>query len=165
MSVLSLIVAMDENNLIGRANDLPWRLPADLAYFKSTTMGKPIIMGRNTHESIGNPLPGRNNIVITRQTDYQAPGCTVVAGLKQARIAAGAVDEVLVIGGAQVYRQALPEAERLYVTRVHARLEGDAWFPDVDWTQWRKLSSERHDSDERNAFPYSFERWEKIKLG
>lgn len=162
MALLSLIVAMDENQLIGRDNDLPWRLPSDLAFFKATTMGKPIIMGRNTWESIGRPLPGRQNIVVTRQADYQAQGCTVVAGLKQAQIAAGAVEEVMLIGGAQLYQQALGIAHRLYVTRVHARLEGDAWFPEVDWAQWRKVYSQRVTPDARNAHAHTFEQWERL---
>lgn len=162
MSILSLIVAMDANQLIGRANDLPWKLPGDLAFFKATTMGKPIIMGRNTWESIGRPLPGRQNIVVTRQAGYEAPGCTVVAGLKQAMVAAGAVDEMVIIGGSQVYAKALNLVHRMYITRVHASLEGDAWFPEIDWSQWQILKSETVEADEHNAYAHSFELWERL---
>ncbi len=156
MTRLSLIVAMDENGLIGRDNDLPWRLPNDLRYFKQTTMGKPIVMGRKSYESIGKPLAGRQNIVLTRDPDWQAQGCTVVTGLDAAVQAAADAGEVMVIGGAQVYEQALPLAQRIYLTRIHARFEGDTWFPALPADQWREVSRQDHAADERNAWPHSF---------
>lgn len=153
---IALIVAMDEADLIGRDNDLPWRLPADLQYFRRVTMGKPIIMGRHTHDSIGRPLPGRHNIVVTRTTGYHAEGCTVVNSLDAAFDASRGSDEVMVMGGASLYAQCLPLADRLYLTRVHARFEGDTWFPSWDPAQWRETARQDHAADERNAYAYSF---------
>jgi dihydrofolate reductase len=134
----------------------PWRLSDDLRRFKETTMGKPIIMGRKTWESIGRPLPGRLNIVITRQPDFAAAGCEVVRSVGDAIAAAGDADEIMIIGGSQVYQRALPLADRLYLTRVHTEIEGDAFFPDVDKKTWMLVSDERHAADERNEFDYSF---------
>lgn len=152
--ILSLIVAVANNGVIGQRNGLPWRLPEDLKRFKALTMGKPIIMGRKTFESIGKPLPGRTNIVITHQA-LSLPGCTVAPSLPAAIAVAGAVEEVMVIGGAEIYRQALPLAERVYLTEVHAEVVGDALFPALD-TQWRELAREDYPADERHAFAYSF---------
>ena len=140
---LAMMAAKAANNVIGRNNALPWYLPNDLKYFKKVTFGKPIIMGRNTWESLKGPLPGRTNIVITRQPDYSAPGAKVVADLDQALELAGHLvvveghDEVVVIGGAQIYRLALPRADRLYLTQVHADVDGDTRFPDFDAGEWR----------------------------
>lgn len=159
--MISLIVAMDEAGLIGRDNDLPWRLPSDLAFFKRTTMGKPVLMGRKTYESIGRPLPGRENIVITRQAGYEAPGCTVLDSLQAACAHCVSAEECVIIGGSQIYSQALTLVDRMYITRVHARLEGDAWFPEVDWSQWHRTAFESLAADERNAYAHSFECWEK----
>ena len=156
MPRISLIVAMDEAGLIGRDNDLPWRLSNDLRNFKQITMGKPIIMGRKCYESIGKPLPGRQNIVITRNADWTAVGCTVVASLDAAIAAAGDVEEVMIIGGAQIYALALPSTERLYLTRVHTRLEGDVRFPQFDLADWQQISCEPHAADDRNEWPHSF---------
>ena len=147
---------MAENRVIGRANRLPWRLPADLRRFKSVTMGKPVIMGRKTYESIGTPLPGRSNIVVTRDPDYRAPGCEVVHSLEQALEAGAGHAEVMVIGGAELYRQALGRAERIYLTLVRAEVEGDALFPDIEPQQWRELERESHRADERNQYDYDF---------
>lgn len=160
--IVSLIVAMDRNRLIGRGNALPWHLPADLAHFKATTMGKPIVMGRKTYESIGRPLPGRHNIVVSRNPAFVAPGCTVVESLHAALNAAGTVDEVMIIGGAQLYAEALPRAQRIYLTRIDADFEGDAWFSALDEPIWRERQSEDHAADERNPYPYSFAVLERI---
>lgn len=139
---VSLIVAMAENRVIGRDNDLPWRIPADLKYFKAQTMGKPIIMGRKTFDSIGKPLPGRTNIVITRNPDWQADGVTVVASPDKAIDAAKAEnpDEAMIIGGANIYQQMLDLADRLYITEVHKAIDGDSFFPDLDPKAWRDVS-------------------------
>ena len=154
--MISLIVAASTNNAIGIRGDLPWRLSGDLKRFKAVTMGKPIIMGRKTWDSIGRPLPGRQNIVITRQPGFSAEGCDVVASVAEAVALAGDVDEVMVIGGSQIYELALPSADRIYLTRVHAQLDGDAFFPEVDESQWRLISEERQVADERNDFDYTF---------
>jgi dihydrofolate reductase len=154
--MISLIYASDEQGLIGRDNDLPWRLPADLRHFKRTTMGKPLIMGRKTHESIGRPLPGRLNIVVTRQVDYTAPGCTVVHSIDAAREAAADAEEVMVIGGADIYRLFLPVADRLYHTEVHETFDGDVFFPDVDRSAWVEVSRDAHPADDRNPYAYTF---------
>jgi dihydrofolate reductase len=124
-------------------------------------MGKPIIMGRKTWESIGRPLPGRQNIVITRQLGFQAEGCDVVTSIEEGIDVAGDVEEVMVIGGSQVYDLTLPVAKRLYLTRVHAEIEGDAVFPEIDETEWRLISDESHDPDEKNEYPYSFRTYER----
>lgn len=155
--MISIIVAMDRNRLIGRGNALPWHLPADLAHFKAVTMGKPILMGRKTYESIGRPLPGRHNIVITRNADFAAPGCTVVASVDAALAAAGAVPEIMLIGGAQLYAELLPRVGRLYVTRIDAAFEGDAWFPALADGDWVETARSDHDADERNPYPYCFQ--------
>lgn len=168
MIVLSVIVAAAENGVIGRNNALPWHLPEDLRYFKRVTMGKPIVMGRKTYESIGRPLPGRTNIVITRQPDYVAPGVKVVASLGEALALAedialiDGVGELMVIGGAEIYRAALPEAGRLYLTEVHAKVEGDALLPEVDWSSWREVSRESWPASETNPYPYSFVVFERV---
>jgi len=147
---------MAENRIIGRENRLPWRLPADLRRFKSLTMGKPVIMGRKTYESIGKPLPGRSNIVVTRDPDYRAPGCQVVHSLEQALEAGAGHAEVMVIGGAELYRQALGRAQRMYLTLVRAEVEGDTLFPDIEPQQWRELERESHRADEKNQYDYDF---------
>ena len=154
--MISIVVAMDRNRLIGRGNALPWHLPADLAHFKSVTMGKPILMGRKTYESIGRPLPGRHNIVITRNAGFAASGCTVVTSVEAALAAAGAVPEIMLIGGAQLYAELLPRVGRIYVTRIDAAFEGDAWFPALDDGDWVETARSDHDPDERNPYPYSF---------
>ena len=151
---LSLVVAMDRNRVIGRDGGLPWRLSADLKYFKSITMGKPIVMGRRTHESIGRPLPGRENIVITRDPDYVAPGCRVVHHLDD--VLALPAPEVMVIGGASLYADLLPRAQRLYLTEVLAEVTGDTWFPDFDRGDWREISRSDHRADAVNQYDCSF---------
>ncbi|MFA7095676.1 MAG: type 3 dihydrofolate reductase [Gammaproteobacteria bacterium] len=153
---ISLIVAMDRNRLIGADNGLPWRLPADLKYFKSITMGKAIIMGRKTYESIGRPLPGRTNIVVTRERGYQAPGCIVVHSIDEALARPECGDEVMIIGGASFYEQMLPRADRLYVTFIDAEFAGDTYFPAFDLDAWREIRREDHEPDEQNRYRYSF---------
>jgi dihydrofolate reductase len=161
--VISLVVAVADNGVIGVNNQLPWRLPNDLQRFKSITMGKAIIMGRKTFESIGKPLPGRRNIVVSRRPDLVIDGCTVVNSVQSAIEAAGKEDELMVIGGADIYRQALPLAQRIYLTRVHADIQGDADFPQLD-TEWREVSCEQCAADERHAYPYSFVVLERVAL-
>lgn len=153
---LALIVATDEAGLIGRNNELPWRLSADLQYFRKVTMGKPIIMGRRTHESIGRVLPGRDNIIITSDIQYQAEGCTVVHSLEQAIEHCKQADEVMVMGGASLYQQCLPLVEIVYLTQVHASLQGDTWFPKWDKHDWVKTSEQTFPADDKNEYPYSF---------
>ena len=159
--MISIIVAASTNNVIGMRGDLPWRLSADLKHFKATTLGKPIVMGRKTWDSIGRPLPGRQNIVVTRQAELVAEGCDVVASLEDAVAAAGDADEIMIIGGSQIYAHALPLAARLYLTRVHAEIDGDAFFPEIDQTGWRLIDDVRHAADERNQFDYSFRIYER----
>ncbi|VAW76848.1 Dihydrofolate reductase [hydrothermal vent metagenome] len=159
---VSLIAAMAENRVIGRNNQLPWRLSADLQRFKALTMGKPIIMGRKTWESIGRPLPGRTNIVVTRDASYQAEGCVVVHSVDQALKAAADSDEVMVIGGANLYQQLLERTDRLYLTQVKTNVEGDAWFPEFDMTQWHEIARESHSNDEKNDFDFEFVTLERI---
>ena len=153
---ISLIVALARNRVIGRDNQLPWRLSADLQHFKRLTMGKPIIMGRTTYESIGRPLPGRTNIVVTRDSSFSAAGCRVVHSIDEALVAAGGADEVMIMGGENLYSQLLPRADRLYLTEVQADVSGDAWFPEFDQTQWQELERESHRADEKNEFDYDF---------
>lgn len=154
--MISLIVAAADNGVIGRAGELPWRLADDLKRFRRITMGKPVIMGRRTWESIGRPLAGRDNIVITRREDYVAPGGTVVGSAEAAIAAAGGADEVMVIGGAEIYSLFLPHAERIYMTRVHAEPDGDVRFLSVDWSAWTAAGTERHPADAANDFDYTF---------
>lgn len=159
---LALIWAMSRNRVIGRNNALPWYLPEDLKYFKRVTMGKPIIMGRKTWESIGRPLPGRTNIVISRQADLQIEGVKVVDSLDAAIRHAenicliDGVDEAVVIGGAEIYALALPKAARLYMTQVHAEVHGDAFFPQIDLDAWQELAREDFAASGANPYDYSF---------
>jgi dihydrofolate reductase len=152
---------MDRNRLIGNRNQLPWHLPADLAHFKRATMGKPVIMGRKTFESIGRPLPGRTNIVLTGSADYRAEGVLVANSPDQALGLAAGADEVMVIGGSMIYELMLPRADRLYLTHVESDCEGDAWFPDFDPGQWRITASEEHAADEKNPCDYRFVTYER----
>lgn len=155
---LALVVAVADNGTIGARNGLPWRLPEDLKRFKALTLGKPVIMGRKTFDSIGKPLPGRTNIVITRQAGLPLEGCIVVPSLSDAMRAAAvqAPDEAMIIGGAEIYRQALPLATRVYLTRVHAQIEGDASFTELNASEWRELKREDYPADERHCYAYSF---------
>jgi dihydrofolate reductase len=161
---LSLIAAVSENGVIGKGGKLPWDLPADLQRFRELTKDHPVIMGRKTYESIGKPLPHRSNIVITRQ-EVNIPGCTVVHSFKEAIQASEAseANEAFIIGGAEIYRAALPFAHRIYLTRVHVNVEGDAFFPEVDFSQWREVSRERHEADAEHAYPFTFLVYEREK--
>lgn len=158
--MISLIVAASENGVIGRDGQLPWRLSDDLRHFKSITMGKPIVMGRKTWESIGKPLPGRRNIVISRQPGFVAAGCEVFSSVDDAVVATGDVDEIMVIGGSEIYALFLPVAQRVYLTRVHADVDGDATLPSLG-DEWRLVNDERRTADERNEFDYSFRVYER----
>jgi dihydrofolate reductase len=159
---IALIVACSENQVIGNNNQLPWHLSEDLKYFKRVTMGKPIIMGRLTYDSIGRPLPGRPNIVVTRQKDWQADGVLVAASLegaielaKEEAKTCGA-EEVMIIGGAQIYRESVDLCNRIYLTEVHAKVEGDAYFPNLDSGQWAEFSRESFAPADKNPYSYSF---------
>jgi dihydrofolate reductase len=164
-----MIAAVAENGVIGRDNQLPWRLPEDLQYFKRTTMGKAVIMGRKTYDSIGRPLPGRTNIVVSRQPGLVLAGVRVVAdvsaGVTLATELTAADDgaELVVIGGAEIYAVCMPLAQRLYLTEVAATVAGDAWFPDWDRDQWRECSRERHRATDANPHDYSFVIYERCK--
>lgn len=152
---LSLIAAMDRNRLIGVDGQLPWRLPEDLKHFKALTLGKTVLMGRKTWESLGRPLPQRDNWVLTRDAQFAAAGCRVFRNLDDA-LAAEAPGGLMVIGGAELYRQTLPQAQRLYLTLVQASLQGDAWFPEYAALGWREIERRDAVADERHAYPYSF---------
>lgn len=154
--MLSLIVAAGERNEIGKDGRMPWHLPADLKHFKEVTLGKPIIMGRRTHESIGKALPGRRNIVVTRNPDYRAEGCEVAHSLTEALRLAGEAAEVVVIGGAALYREALPLAGRIYLTRIAGQFDADTYFPDYDEAEWREQQRVHRPVDERNACACDF---------
>lgn len=153
---LVAVLAMADNGVIGHRGGLPWRLPADLARFRQLTLGKPVLMGRRTFESLGRPLAGRHNIVLTRETGWGANGVTVVHSLDDALAVAGDAPEVMVIGGADVYRQCWPRLQRIELTRVHARPEGDVVLRDVDWSAWKVASSTVRAADERNEYDCSF---------
>jgi len=153
---LSIISAMDENRLIGSNNALPWHLPADLAFFKRTTLNKPILMGRKTYESIGRPLPGRRNIIITRNPDYRQPGCESVVSIDKALELVFDQPEVMLIGGESLYKQTINRAQTLYITEIHGKFEGDAWFPEIDPKRWQENWREDHQADDRNECAYSF---------
>lgn len=158
----SMIVAMAENRVIGVNNQLPWYLPNDLKYFKQVTMGKPILMGRKTFESIKKPLPGRTNIVITRSQDWSAEGVKVVHSLEQAFDLGESIceidgqSEVMIIGGDQIYQTSLADVDRIYLTKVHAEVKGDAYFPEVDWSEWQEVGREDFEAEGPNPYDYSF---------
>jgi len=164
---LSLIVAMARNRVIGLDGGLPWRLSADLRRFKSLTMGHHLIMGRKTYDSLGRPLPGRTSIVLTRQANFvAADGVLLARDLDQAiaLASAGGDDEAFVIGGAEIYRLALPRCDRLHVTRVAADVAGDTWFADWDESQWRLEASEPHFADEKNQYDFTFETYSRVRV-
>jgi dihydrofolate reductase len=157
--MISLIWAMDERGTIGLGNGMPWHLPNDLAYFKRVTQGHTVVMGRKTFESIGKPLPGRRNVVLTRDREFQVEGCMVVHSLEDVPREDG---ELFVVGGAKVYGEFLPLADRLYVTRIRHEFAGDAFFPEVDWSKWRLVSAEEGVVDEKNRYPHVFEVYERV---
>ena len=157
MTILSMIVAAADDLVIGMNNKMPWHLPADLAYFKQTTLNKPIVMGRKTFESIGRPLPGRRNIVISRDSTYRADGIESVTSVDAALALVAGVDEIMVIGGGAIYLHCLPMASRLYITHIKAKIDGDTKFPDFNQSNdWFKLSSEAVTANEKNAYDLNF---------
>lgn len=160
--IKSLIVACDENYLIGNENKMIWYLPADLKHFKLTTSGHHIIMGRKTFESIGRPLPNRTSIIVTRQKDYTQEGCLIAHSLEEAFEMAKSDSEAFVIGGGEIYKQALELVDKLHITRVHHQFEGDCYFTKPDFENWKLTESEIHKANEKNAYDYTFEVWEKI---
>ena len=159
---LCLIAAVAENGVVGNNNALPWHLPADLQYFKRKTLGKPIVMGRKTFESIGRPLPGRTNIVVSRNKSYAPEGVEVVDSVESSLALAAEIartdgqEDLMVIGGAAIYAAALPLAECLYITEVHGEVAGDAYFPEVDWREWREVSRQRNPAPEPGGYDFSF---------
>ncbi|MFM5529379.1 type 3 dihydrofolate reductase [Aeromonas veronii] len=160
---ISMIAAMAHDRVIGKDNQMPWHLPADLAHFKRVTLGKPVLMGRKTFESIGRPLPGRRNLVISRNPDYQAEGIEVVGSVEAALalLAGSSVEELMVIGGGHLYAEMLPSADCLYLTRIDLAVEGDTRFPAFDDGQWQRVDCESHPADEKNPHLYSFEIWQR----
>lgn len=163
MTLISIIVAASDNNVIGHKNNLPWKLPDDFKRMKEVTMGKPLIMGRKTHESIGRILPGRRNIVITRHPEKVMQGADAVSSLEEAIGLAkkDGVPEAIIFGGGDVYGQALPMTDRIYMTRVHAQIEGDTLFPELSEADWTVTWEERHEKDENHAVPFTFQTIER----
>lgn len=156
--IISFVVAMDRNRLIGAQGDLPWRLPDDMKHFRKVTMGKPVLMGRVTYESIPErfrPLPGRTNIILTRQETYEAEGCIIVHSMDEALEAADGKPELMVIGGAQIFAQLLPQADRLYLTQIHGEFTGDVYFPALDMDEWQEVSRREHQQDDKHAVPFT----------
>lgn len=153
---IEFVVAMSENRVIGRKNDLPWRLPKDLKHFKATTLGHAILMGRKTYESIGRPLPDRTNIILTSDPGYVAPGCHVVSSVEEALEMSEAFDRFMVVGGAKVYEQFLPYVEIIHMTIVHQTIEGDAFFPELDPNEWDERTLEQHPQDSKHEHAFSF---------
>lgn len=161
--MISFIVAMDENRVIGKNNQLPWHLPEDLKYFKKVTMGHPIIMGRKTFESIGRPLPGRENIIVTRQTSYKQEGCTVLNSIEEllGYCAQNESEEYFVIGGAEIFKEILSAADRLYITFIHKEFEGDTFFPSLNMDEWALTSQEKGPENEKNPYFYEFLKYDR----
>ncbi len=161
--IISIIAVMDRNRLIGNNNQLPWHLPADFAHFKSATMGKPIIMGRKTFESIGKPLPGRTNIVLSRNVETQFEGVVCVGSFAEAVAEVADAEEIMIIGGSTIYEMLLPQVNRMYFTYVDAEFEGDAWFPEFDESRWQEKEAVTRVADEKNAYDCRFVTLEKCK--
>lgn len=163
--ILSIIVAASENNVIGINNHLPWHLPVDMKYFKDTTMGKPIVMGRKSFEELGRVLPGRPNIMITRKPEYKVEGLHIVssleAGIEKAKTFG--TEEIFITGGGEIFKIALPIVDRLYLTRVHAEVTGDTYFPEFDPRGWKLVKNERHEKDEKHQYALTFQVWEREK--
>lgn len=153
---ISAIVAMDQNRLIGNNNQLPWYLPADLRHFKKITMGSPILMGRKTFESIGKALPGRCNVVITRDVNFDAPGCVTANSIETALSSVNYSPEIFVIGGSALLEQMLPRIERLYLTLIHHQFKGDVFFPEINLSEWKEIQREDCQADDENKYDYSF---------
>ncbi len=154
--LISLIAAMANNRVIGKDNQMPWHLPADLAHFKAVTLGKPIVMGRKTYESIGRPLPGRKNIILSSNPDYKVEGCECVGSIEEALALAEDVEEIMIIGGGYLYSQTLPQADKLYLTFIDLDVEGDTQFPEFEHLQLTDVKREKHHKDEKNPYDYEF---------
>jgi dihydrofolate reductase len=164
--MISFIVAMDENRVIGKDNQLPWHLPEDLKFFKRTTMGHPIAMGRKTHESIGRALPGRENIVITRQLDYKSHDVTIFYLMEEfVEYCRNQDDEIFVIGGAEIFKETFEYADRLYITHIEEEFEGDTYFPEFKEREWELVSSEKGIKDEKNPYKYEFRIYDRKTKG
>ena len=159
---ISIIVAASANNVIGVDGQLPWRLPEDLRHFKAVTMGKPMIMGRSTFESIGKALPGRQSIVLTRQANFAAEGCDVVADMEAALDAAGDAEEVMIVGGGEIYRQFLPKADRIHLTRVQTEVRGDTTFPELDLSEWTVVAVEEYPAGDDREIGFEIETLERV---
>ena len=161
---ISIIVAVDENNLIGKGGSLPWHLPADLKHFKEVTMGHHILFGQTTYESIDHPLPGRTNIILSDIPNYKSKGCVVVGSPKEAIEYAKAEDEneLFICGGAMVYKTFLPLSDKVYMTKIHHKFEGDIYFPKIDMKKWKVVSKESHKPDEKNKYPCEFQILERV---
>lgn len=161
--IISLLVAASENNVIGRDNKLPWHLPNDLKYFKNLTWAMPILMGRKTFNSIGKPLPGRKSIVITRNSDWQHDGVDAVHSIHDAveKAKGYGAKEIFVIGGAEIFKTALSDANRIYLTRIHQNIDGDVYFPEIDKTEWDLVSERFCEADEKNPYNHTYQVWEK----
>ncbi|MBL7743392.1 MAG: type 3 dihydrofolate reductase [Chitinophagaceae bacterium] len=161
---ISLVVAAAKNNVIGKDNQLLWRLPEDMKFFKNVTWGMPVVMGRKTFESLGKPLPGRKNIIITRQNGWNVEGTIPVKSLDDAVFLVKNMDvkEMMVIGGGEIYNMAFAKAKRIYLTRVDAEPEGDTWFPEINPGEWKLVSQKDHEADEKHKYAYSFQVWERI---
>lgn len=153
---LAIIAALAKQRVIGYQNKLPWHLPADLRHFKQLTLGKPVIMGRKTFESIGKPLPGRTNVIVSRNADYQAEGCRIAHSLTEALAQVSEAPEAMIIGGTEIFRQALPLAQKLYLTFIHADIKGDVFFPEWQSSEWQEIAREDFGSDDNNPYDYSF---------
>jgi len=159
--LLSLIVAVAKNNVIGGNNKLLWHLPADLKHFKALTMDHTIIMGRKTYESIGKPLPGRKNIIISRQEDYSAEGCIVLTNLQAAVDLCKKEGEVFIIGGAEIFKQSMHAADKIYITRIDHYFDGDTYFPNMNFSEWKMVKYLKHHADEKNKYEYSFAEYQR----
>ncbi len=161
--IKSFVVAASENNVIGMNNQLPWSLPNDLKFFKNTTWAMPVIMGRKTFESTGKPLPGRTNIVITHREDWKADGVIIVHDMEKALQAAADTDakEAFIIGGGEIFKANISKVNKIYITRVHAIVEGDAYFPEIDKTEWKLVSNLDFSADDRHKYAYSFQLWQR----
>jgi dihydrofolate reductase len=164
--LISLVVAAAKNNVIGLKGELPWRLPNDMKFFKNVTWGMPVVMGRKTFESLGKALPGRKNIVISRNNGFNAEGVVLVKNIEDALFVAGETDarEVMVIGGGEIYKTLFPKAGRIYITRVDTEPEGDTYFPPIDPKEWHLMSQKDHEADEKHAYNYSFQVWERYHI-
>lgn len=160
---VSIVAAVARNGVIGRGGSLPWHLPADLKYFKALTLGHHLIMGRKTFESIGRPLPGRTNVVVTRQAEYRAPGAVMAGSVEQALAACAGDGEIFIIGGAELFAQAMGRADRLYLTEIQRDFEGDVHFPEYDRSRWREVSRKKHKLDDAGSLEYHFAVYERAQ--